>query len=49
MIEGHLAVAEAYLSRARSLAATSGADLPSVMEAATRRFLMAELGVQLRG
>lgn len=30
IIEGHLAVAEAYLSRARSLAATSGADWPSV-------------------
>ena len=49
IIDAHLAVAEAYLSRARNLAAASGAEWPSAMEEATRRFLMNELGVELLG
>jgi predicted nucleotidyltransferase len=39
IIDAHLAVAEAYLSRARKLVAASGAaEWPSAMEEATRRF-----------
>lgn len=49
IIDAHLAVAEAYVLRARKLAATSGAEWPSAMEEATRRFLMTELGVDLLG
>ena len=45
IIDAHLAVAEAYLLRARKLAATSGAEWPSAMEEATRRFLMTEVVV----
>ena len=49
IIDAHLAVADAYLSRARKLAEARSAEWPSAMEEATRRFLMAELGVKLRG
>jgi hypothetical protein len=48
-IAGSLALAEAFLPRARRLAAESGADWPAALEAAVRGHLRRELGVDLPG
>ncbi len=47
LIDAHLAVAAAYLPRARALASRRGVPWPLEMEDATRRYLKRELAVDL--
>lgn len=47
VIAGSLALAEAFLPRARRLAAESGAEWPAALEAAVRDHLLRELGIAL--
>jgi predicted nucleotidyltransferase len=47
VIDAHMAVAAAYLPRARALASRWGVQWPADMEDATRRYLQRELAVEL--
>ena len=47
LIAAHVAIAEAFLPRARRIADQIGLDWPTAFEAATRQHLHRELGIRI--